>query len=457
MGIAKLVKWDNSCGTLSNGFLNSHTRSVQWDDRAKCPVMYKTAPRSIPQRSSAIPAWNHHPINRIGNLAVSTLARREMADRQDTNQDNLLEQQRVLAEFGELALKTEALDDILNKGCELVGRALKTDLAKVMELLPDGKTFSVRAGVGWKPGVIGHVTVTAAENSPEGLTLKEGAVISNNIETEERFEYHDFMKEDGVKAFVNVLILSSNGRQPFGVLQVDSQTPRDFTQSDIEFLRSYANLLGAAIERLRVVEQLRVAVKDKDLLIGELNHRVKNTLATVQSIASQTLRNAPDLDHASSAIESRLIALSQVHDILTDQSWAHVGLHDIVAQAVEPYRSRGEDRIHVQGPPVQIPPRMALALAMALQELATNAVKYGALSNGTGQIRVHWKLNGAIAPERLHLMWEETGGPPVHEPARRGFGTRLIERSLAHDLAGEVRIEFAPTGVRCSVDAPLAS
>jgi two-component sensor histidine kinase len=99
---------------------------------------------------------------------------------------------------------------------------------------------------------------------------------------------------------------------------------------------------------------------------------------------------------------------------------------------------------------------MALALAMALQELATNAVKYGALSNGAGQIRVLWKLNSASAPNRLNLMWEESDGPPVHEPVRRGFGTRLIERSLAHDLAGEVRIEFAPTGVQCSVDAPLA-
>ncbi len=379
-----------------------------------------------------------------------------MTDGQDTNQDDVLQQQRVLAEFGELALKTEALDDILNSGCELVGRALDTALAKVMELLPDGKSFKARAGYGWKPGVVGHVIVTADENSPEGLTLKDGAVISNDIAKEERFEYHKFMKEHGVKAFVNVLILSSSGRPPFGVLQVDSQTPRDFTQSDVDFLRSYANLFGAAIERLRVVDQLRAAVKDKDLLIGELNHRVKNTLTTVQSIASQTLRNAPDLDHASSAIENRLIALSQVHNVLTDQSWADVGLHDIVAQAVEPYRSHGEDRIHVQGPPVQIPPRMALALAMALQELVTNAVKYGALSNGTGQIRVYWQLTGGSALDHLHLMWEETGGPPVHKPARRGFGTRLIERSLAHDLNGEVRIEFAPTGVQCSVDAPLA-
>jgi len=379
-----------------------------------------------------------------------------MADRQHTDQKELLDQQRALAEFGDFALKSENLDDILNKACSLVGRALGTELSKVMELLPDGKTMKVRAGVGWKPGVVGGVVVPTGEDSPEGLTLQAGAVISNDRETEERFEYHGFMVEHGVRAFVNVLILSSKGRRPFGVLQADSQSPRDFRQPDIEFLRGYANLLGAVVERLRVMEELRAAVREKDLLINELNHRVKNTLTTVQSIASQTLRNAPTIDQASGAMESRLIALSQVHNVLTDQSWAHVGLRDIVDQAVEPYRSRGENRIHVAGPPVQIPPRMALALAMALQELATNAVKYGALSNEAGQIRVRWEITGPAGQGRLHLLWEEAEGPPVQAAARRGFGTRLIERSLAQDLDGDVRIDFAPTGLVCSVDAPLA-
>ena len=131
-------------------------------------------------------------------------------------------------------------------------------------------------------------------------------------------------------------------------------------------------------------------------------------------------------------------------------------LRDIIGQAVEPYRSRGENRIHVEGPPVQIPPRMALALAMALQELATNAVKYGALSDDAAQIGVRWELRGPDDSARLSLIWEETDGPTVQEPTQRGFGTRLIERSLAQDLDGDVRIEFAPTGVVCSVDAPLA-
>ena len=114
------------------------------------------------------------------------------------------------------------------------------------------------------------------------------------------------------------------------------------------------------------------------------------------------------------------------------------------------------NRLHWRGPQVRLSPRMALALAMALQELATNAVKYGALSNTTGEIRIVWNVDANTSPARLHLQWEETGGPPVEVPTRRGFGTRLIERSLAHELDGDVRIDFARAGVTCTVDAPLA-
>jgi PAS domain S-box-containing protein len=191
------------------------------------------------------------------------------------------------------------------------------------------------------------------------------------------------------------------------------------------------------------------------LLINELNHRVKNTLATVQSIASQTLRNAETLDEAQAAFEARLFALSRAHDVLTRENWEGAGLRAIVAEAVAPYSNAREDRLHLNGPDVRLSPRMALALAMALQELATNAVKYGALSNDAGEIQISWGLDRTKAPPCLHLRWEESGGPAVQVPRRRGFGTRLIERSLALDLDGDVRIEFAPTGVVCTVDAPL--
>ncbi|MCB5176960.1 PAS domain-containing sensor histidine kinase [Microvirga lenta] len=199
----------------------------------------------------------------------------------------------------------------------------------------------------------------------------------------------------------------------------------------------------------------KVAEERRDLLINELNHRVKNTLATVQSITSQTLRTSETAAEAREAIEGRLIALSRAHDVLTRENWEGADLYEIVEQAVAPYSSQGEDRLHLKGPEVRLPPRTALSLAMMLQELATNAVKYGALSSSAGEIRIAWEVDPAEPPQ-LQLRWEESGGPPVQAPTRRGFGTRLIERSLAQDLGGDVRIVFAPTGVVCTVAAPLA-
>jgi PAS domain S-box-containing protein len=181
------------------------------------------------------------------------------------------------------------------------------------------------------------------------------------------------------------------------------------------------------------------------LLINELNHRVKNTLATVQSIASQTLRNTETAAQAKSAIEGRLLALSRAHDVLTRENWEGADLYEIAEQAVAPYSSPGENRLHLSGPKVRLLPRMALALAMALQELVTNAVKYGALSNATGQITITWKVEQG-EPSSLELRWAESGGPAVRTPTRRGFGSRLIERSLAQDLGGHVQIAFAGQG-----------
>jgi len=215
---------------------------------------------------------------------------------------------------------------------------------------------------------------------------------------------------------------------------------------------------GQPLYGIRVVRDITERKRSEEhqrLLLHELNHRVKNTLATVQSIVFQTLRNAAAPEDAHEALASRLVALSKAHDVLTRESWEAASLHQLVSEAMEPFRAHGEGRIQFAGPQVRLPPTMALSIAMALQELATNAVKYGALSNVTGEIGIRWSLNDRNDPPRLHMRWEESGGPPVQPPTRKGFGTRLIERSLAGDLDGEARIEFAPTGLVCIIDAPL--
>ena len=191
------------------------------------------------------------------------------------------------------------------------------------------------------------------------------------------------------------------------------------------------------------------------LLIDELNHRVKNTLATVQSIATQTLRNAPTTEEAREALETRLLALSRAHDVLTRENWEGAHLSDIVAQAIAPYDPQGGGRFQVGGPDVRLLPRTALALAMAFQELATNAVKYGALSNPSGYVEIAWTTRKGDPSSWLDLSWSERNGPPVEVPKRRGFGSRLIERNLARDLDGTVDIAFVSSGVTCTVNAPL--
>ncbi len=194
------------------------------------------------------------------------------------------------------------------------------------------------------------------------------------------------------------------------------------------------------------------------LLIHELNHRVKNTLATVQSIAAQSLRglDGPEAEAARAAFEARLLALARVHDVLTKESWDGAELSAVVADAIRPLDAAGDapSRFRVEGPPLRLSPRLALSIAMALHELGTNAVKYGALSNEAGTIAIAWTLRRGEETQ-LRLRWEERGGPPVAKPTRTGFGSRLIERSLARELAGEVTLAYEPSGVVCTIDAPV--
>ena len=194
------------------------------------------------------------------------------------------------------------------------------------------------------------------------------------------------------------------------------------------------------------------------LLIHELNHRVKNTLATVQSIASQSLRGLEGeaADAARAAFEARLLALARVHDVLTRESWEGAELNAVVADAIRPL-DVGEgapSRFSVEGPSLRLPPRVALSIAMALHELGTNAVKYGALSCEGGRVAITWTVRRE-AEVQLNLRWTESGGPPVRKPTRTGFGSRLIERGLARELAGEVQLLYEPTGVVCTIDAPI--
>jgi PAS domain S-box-containing protein len=194
------------------------------------------------------------------------------------------------------------------------------------------------------------------------------------------------------------------------------------------------------------------------MLIDELNHRAKNTLSTVQSIVVQALRTPASPDVVRESIETRLFALSRSHDLLSSDHWEGAGLHDLVDNALEPFRvveDRAE-RFVVTGENVRLQPKTTLTLAIAFHELATNAVKYGAFSNESGTIAISWKVKRAPEGKRLVLRWEERDGPPVVPPSRKGFGSWVIERGLAHELQGAVELTYPTEGVLCTIDIPLA-
>ena len=212
-------------------------------------------------------------------------------------------------------------------------------------------------------------------------------------------------------------------------------------------LRNSAGELQGAVAAAADVTERHHHENHLKLLVNELNHRVKNTLAIVQSIATLTLKDVDPVVRA--AFEQRLLTLSAAHGLLTDESWDGAHL-DAVARAS---LRAAHERVGFEGEDLRLKPKSAVALSMALHELGTNALKYGALSVEQGSVAVRWSTSG----DRFRLRWEERGGPPVSPPTHRGFGSRMIERGLAAELRGEARIDWRPEGVVCTIDAPLVA
>ena len=215
---------------------------------------------------------------------------------------------------------------------------------------------------------------------------------------------------------------------------------------------------GRLLYLVRVVQDIterKAAEQRNRLLIDELNHRVKNTLATVQSLASQTARGAPTPDEFRERFEGRLIALSKAHDQLTMHHWESADLRELLTGSLAPYA--GAERVVLRGEDVVLRPRAVLTLAMAFHELATNAAKYGALSASGGSVEIRWQPMRQEGDERpwLHIDWLEQGGPAVAEPQQRGFGSKLIEGSVKAELGGRASLTFAPEGLRCEFLLPL--
>lgn len=500
-----------------------------------------------------------------------------------SEQHKFTERQRILADFGDFVLDHDDLDEILTEGCRLIAAALDANLAKVIEIQRSTDTGIVRAGVGWNDGIVGHERISLSERSSEAFAIeKTEPVITNDITREERFDFPRFLLDHGVVALVNVPILLP-GRKPYGILQVDAREPREFDQDDIEFLKTYAMVLGPVIDRLKTMAELRrtderlrlivdnahayvmvvsdaddriidwlggsedilgwsaseaignptdviftdedratgvparelsgarehgaaanvrwhrrkdgspvfldgqtIALKDQQgklrgyfkigqdvtdrkrgeerqgVLVAELQHRTRNLIGVVRSMADKTARTSTDLADFRARFRDRLDALARVQGLLSRLSDLDRVTFDDLIRTELAAMGGSADRVRLDGPGgVRLRSSTVQMLAMALHELATNAVKYGALGEPDARLAVTWSLEpvGADGKPWLHIVWQESGVemPPAGAAANgTGQGRELIEQALPYQLGARTTYTHGPEGVRCTISIPVS-
>jgi len=246
---------------------------------------------------------------------------------------------------------------------------------------------------------------------------------------------------------------------PLSTLPSSRSTQEAALSAENDSLRLLLEQAGIDAENLLIqagidAKERETADKLQKLILGELHHRIKNTLATVSAIASQSFRAAASIEAGQQAMEGRLGALGRAHDLLMQVSWASASLTHTFSNATEPYDSQGDRRFHFNGPDLKITSSAVIALAMTFNELCTNTTKFGSLSIPSGRVEIGWTIDQL--KKRLHLVWTESGGPVVEPPTRRSFGTRMM-KSLGQQLNGEVELVYDPSGFVYSLDVPLGS
>ncbi|WP_114948580.1 sensor histidine kinase [Microvirga calopogonii] len=502
----------------------------------------------------------------------------------DKQVEILLKRQKVLADFGDFALQSEDLDDVLTEACRLVSEAMETGRAKVLEIAKDGESLLVRAGVGWPPDIVGQVRLPMNERSSETYSIrKRKPVITQDISQDGRFDVPEFMKKTGVVALANVPILLPGGHA-YGLLQVDDTKPREFDQNDTEFLRTYATILGPVIDRLFKLRALRSseerfrltveaatdyailiadqddritdwlpgaavvygwseaeavgqsaslvftpedreagvdrkevetarqegiapnvrwhlrkdgsrvfiegsvrALRDKDgsvtgflkigqdvterrawqdrqqVLLGELQHRTRNLMAVVRRIADRTLRSSTSLEDFGSAFHDRIAALARVQGLLSRLTQDERVMFDqLIESELAAHGGANEkaEKVTLKGPlGVALRSSTVQTLALALHELCTNALKYGALHEPEGHLSIHWQLQHEDGQPWLHVDWRESGvriDPNDAAPRGSGAGRELIERALPYQLSARTSFAMEADGVHCTIALPVS-
>ncbi|MDP3174219.1 MAG: HWE histidine kinase domain-containing protein [Phenylobacterium sp.] len=282
--------------------------------------------------------------------------------------------------------------------------------------------------------------------------LNKQTAIIPDIYADDRIP-HDAYRPTFVKSLVMTPVRPAD---PIAAIGAYWSVERQPTQDEVVKLQIMARATAGALENAQMYASLTETLERRKFLLRELDHRCKNTLAAVQSIADQTLRKAASPATFVEAFNGRLSALSRAHELLTRQEWGRARLNDVLEQALSPFGEIDGARISLQGPAITLAPETSVSVHMTVHELAVNAAKHGALTTEDGRVEIMWSVDMAQEQRELLLEWRESGGPPVSMPTRAGFGMRLIEGGLARDLHGECAVDFAPEGLRFTLRVPLS-
>jgi two-component sensor histidine kinase len=389
------------------------------------------------------------PVVELGSQETSDLSLRALQQR--------IRQQEILASLGVAALHGASFDELLESTVRMVAQGLRAEFSKILEYLPSEGRLLVRAGVGWQPDVVGVATVGADLASPAGYALRTGKpVISNHLENEERFRTPEILRQHGIHRAMNV-ILQGDGR-PFGVLEVDSRSDDEFVEHDLAFLQGAANLLGMAIERERHERHLKTALDRQELLLKEMNHRVKNSLMIVSSMLHLQASEVGDevlTQHLNEAAQ-RVMAVGKAHDQLVqgaDVERMDIGKYiETVCRDLDASVPQCVIQADAQ-PGIEIASDRAISIAMIVNELIANAAKYASPGRPGGRIRIGVSAGGKDDLV-ISVRDEGDGLPADFDIARpKGLGMRIIV-AFVNQLDGTLAIHAQDPGTEFVVTIP---
>ena len=338
---------------------------------------------------------------------------------------------------------------------QLAARACQTPVALISLIDERRQWFKAQVGLGVRETPLDRSICLSA-------MLLPGLTIVPDLTEDPRFVGNPLVTGEPHLRFYAGAVLRTPDGVPLGALCVLDHMPRDLTQEQASTLTllarqvmSQLELRRAIAERDDVLEANRTFEQRQSLLVRELHHRVKNTLATVQALVGATRRSTGSFDAFYRSFSNRITSLAKTHNLLTEDYWQTAPLREIALNELKPFAESRQPRFMLIGPPVELSADLAVPVGMALHELTTNAICHGALSVPGGHVEVRWSVDEVEDVRKLHLEWRERGGPPVGERQHQGFGTTLLQRVLPMQCKAEVEVQYDPEGLRFAMDAPL--